>query len=253
MKINYGDNGAAAQEVLPLPAAPAIYQPQPPVAPPRIGKIFSAGFHMAVGMLLLMLALFSAETFAPENMRPSAVMGGYQGRLQVEIRARDLETQAMYDAWVQQAQISVNQQQVGYQGQVQAIIANYQAAYERARLFAEATTRIQQDYTHQIMIQKRQQQEGSGTVLNWAETLANVLRPFDPNTAEKIDEYADDLYTRMRSKLDDAVQQGITINIEGWDTGLPSPEQVRADLEKVKPIVIPAPPRISRDAKQARN
>lgn len=253
MKINYGDNGEAAQEVLPLPAAPAIYQPQPPVAPPRGRKLVSAGFHMFFGMVLLMLALFSAETLAPENMRPSAVMGGYQGRLQVEIRAHDLETQAKYDAWVQQAQISVGQQQVGYQGQVQAIVANYQAAYERARLFSDATARIQQDYAHVVLVQKQQQQAGSTKVVSMAQVLADIVRPFSSDTAEKIDEYADDLYTRMRSKLDDAVQQGITINIEGWDTGLPSPEQVRADLEKVKPVVIPAPPRISRDAKQARN
>ncbi len=253
MKINYGDNGEATQEVVPLPAAPAIYQPQPPVAPLRSRKLVSAGVGGICGFVLSATALFGAETLAPADYKPSAILGGYQGRYQAEIRAHDLETQAKYDAWVQQAQISVGQQQVGYQGQVQAVIANYQAAYERARLFSDATARIQQDYAHVVLVQKQQQQAGSTKVVSMAQVLADIVRPFSPNTAEKIDEYADDVSGRLREKLDASIQQGVTIDVMGWDTGLPSPEQVRADLEKVKPIVIPAPPRISRDAKQARN
>jgi len=40
----------------------------------------------------------------------------------------------------------------------------------------------------------------------------------------------------------------VTIEVEGWDTNLPSPETVRAELGKVKPIIIPSPPRIHRMA-----
>lgn len=248
MKISYGDNGAAKQEVLPpVVSAPTPYQPQPPVAPPRSRKLVSAGVGGMFGVMLSAAVLFGTETLAPADYKPSAIMGGYQGRLAAEVRARELETQAKYDAWIQQAQISIAQQQVGYQGQVQAVVANYQAAYERARLFSDATARIQQDYAHQVMVQKRQQQQPSTTVVSWAQVLADVLRPFDPETSQNIEDYADDTSQRLRDKLDDSIQQGVTVDVAGWDTGLPSPDAVRADLGKVKPIVIPPPPHISRD------
>lgn len=251
MKISYGTDGTAQQQDAPPPVP--VYQPQPPIAPPRIGKIFSAGFYMFFGMVLLALALFGTETLAPADYKPSAMMGGYQGRFQAEIRAHELETQAKYDAWMQQAQISIAQQQAGYQGQVQAVIANYQATYERARLFSDATARIQQDYAHVVLMQKQQQQAGSTKVVSMAQVLADIVRPFLPDAADKIDDYANDVSGRLRDKLDASIQQGVTIDVAGWDTGLPSPEQVRADLGAIKPIVIPPPPHISRDRPEGQN
>ena len=136
---------------------------------------------------------------------------------------------------------------------MQGVITNYQAAYERARVFSEATARIQQDYVHQTMVQRQQQQQGSTTVVSWAQMLADVVRPFDPYTSDRIDSYADDVSSRLRGKLDASVQQGITIDVTGWNTGLPTPEAVRADLSAITPIVIPPPPHISRDNPQGQD
>lgn len=250
MKISYEENGTAQQDV--LPPVPA-YQPLPPVVPPRPRKLVSAGMNMMVGVLLAGCALFGAETLAPADYKPSAIMGGYQGRLAAEVRARELETQARYDAWIQQAQVSIAQQQAGYQGQVQAIIANYQAAYDRARVFSDATARIQQDYVHLTMAQKQQQQAGSTMVVSWAQMLADILRPIDAAVSDMVDSYADDVSARLRGKLDASIEKGITIDVAGWNTGLPSPDQVRAEIGGIKPIVIPPPPHISRDAPEPRD
>lgn len=248
--ISYDGNGTAQQDSLP---PVSVYQPQPLGAPKRARKLVSAGVGMMFGVMMSGVLLFGAETLAPPDYKPSAIMGGYQGRLQAEIRARELETQARYDAWMQEVQVSVAQQQAGYQGHVQGVITNYQAAYERARVFSEATARIQQDYVHQTMVQRQQQQQGSTTVVSWAQMLADVVRPFDPYTSDRIDSYADDVSSRLRGKLDASVQQGITIDVTGWNTGLPTPEAVRADLSAITPIVIPPPPHISRDNPQGQD
>lgn len=247
MKISYGNDGTAQQDIVPVVPPPPPYQPLPPPLPPRRNRIVSAGGNMMVGALLLSCGVFGAETLAPPDYKPSAILGGYQGRMAAEVRARELETQAKYDAWIQQAQISIAQQQVGYQGQVQAVVANYQAAYDRARLFSDATARIQQDYSRQVLSQKRQQQDSSSGLVNLAQLGADLFRPFDPAISENLQTYADETSARLRERLDDSIQQGITVDVEGWDTGLPSPDAVRADLDKLKPIVIPPPPRISRD------
>ena len=250
MKISYEENGTAQQDV--LPPVP-VYQPLPPVAPPRPRKLVSAGMNMMAGVLLTGCVLFGTETLAPADYKPSAIMGGYQGRLAVEVRARELETQAKYDAWVQQAQVSIAQQQASYQGQVQAVLGNYQAAYDRARVFSEATARIQQDYVHLTVAQKQQQQAGSSAVVSFTQMLADVLRPFDADASGKIEAYSEDVSNRLRGKLDASIRQGMTIDVAGWDTGLPSPVVVQAQLATIRPIVIPPPPHISRDAPEARN
>lgn len=242
--ISYDENGGTRQDAFPPLAA---YQPQPPVAPARGRKLVSAGVGMMFGVVMSGAVLFGAETLAPPDYKPSAIMGGYQGRLQAEIRARELEIQAVYDAWAQEVQVSVAQQQAGYQGEVQAVLANYQAAYERARVFSEATARIQQDYVRMTMEQRQRQQQGSSSVVSWAQMFADVLRPFDPYTSDKIDAYADDVSGRLRGKLDASIQQGATIDVAGWNTGLPSPQDVQAVLNSIQPIVIPPPPHISRD------
>lgn len=251
MKISYGNDGTAQQDIVPaLPPPPPPYQPLPPPLPPRRNRIVSAGANMMVGALLLSCGVFGAETLAPPDYKPSAILGGYQGRMAAEVRARELETQAKYDGWIQQAQISIAQQQVGYQGQVQAVVANYQAVYDRARLFSEATARIQQDYSRQVLSQKRQQQDSSSGLVNLAQLGADLFRPFDPTISENLQTYADETSSRLRERLDDSIQQGITVDVEGWDTGLPSPDAVRADIARIKPIVIPPPPRISRDPRE---
>ena len=245
--IEYGE-GTPRQDYDPAFLPVPMYQPQPPVAPPAPKPRMSAGMGMIGGVLLSAAALFGAETLTPFAYKPSTVMGDYHGNMAAQTRAQELEVQAMYDEWVQKAQISVIQQQEDFRTQLNAVLANYQAAYDRARIFSDATAKMQQDYMHQVMVQKREQQTGSSSVINLAQVLADVLRPFSPELSDQFDTYADDTAARLRAKLDDAVQNGVTIEVEGWDTNLPSPETVRAELGKVKPIIIPSPPRIHRMA-----
>lgn len=105
-------------------------------------------------------------------------------------------------------------------------------------------------YSRQLLSQKRQQQDSSSGLVNLAQLGADLFRPFDPTISENLQTYADETSARLRERLDSSIQQGITVDVEGWDTGLPSPDAVRADIARIKPIVIPPPPRISRDPRE---
>jgi hypothetical protein len=245
--INYHDDGNGAGDG--APALP-VHQPRHPAAimmPPRrrrVPAVLQAAF-VSVATAGLFITL---EVTAPIAAKPSTWLGSYNGRLVAETNAHQLETHAKYEGWAKQVELSVAQQNEAYRTSLQAIGVSYQMAHERARMYADATAKMQQDYTHQRMAQTQTMQSGDIAVVNLARIFGNLAVFVDPNAAQTAHAYADTISDRLKKELDEAVQTGVLVKVDGWDLNLPPPADVTAKINAVPPLKLPPLPEISRDA-----
>ncbi|UBS31534.1 hypothetical protein LBX01_08385 [Altererythrobacter sp. N1] len=244
--IDYGGEAPQQGGMATLPPQ-ATGQPFQIVMPPQKKRI-SAGAGMFFGIILCGAALYGAEMFAPPDYRPSTITGSYGGRYAAEIKAHDLETQAAFLDWAEEVKVSVAQQQEQYRAAAQGILTNYQAAYDRTRIYAQTTAQLQQDYVHQRTEIARQQQGTDALVINLARLWGRVANVIEPGGGDDALAYADQVGGQLQQELTSAVQNGVTVSVEGWDTGLPPPSQVQADIDRMAPISFPDLPEISRDA-----
>ena len=159
--MDYG--GDAPQQSGAVAAPPMVAgHPYQVVMPPQKKRV-SAGTGMFFGIILCGGILYGAEMFAPAELRPSTATGSYGGRYAAEIKAHDLETHAEFMDWAEEVKVSVAQQQEQYRAAAQGMLNNYQAAYDRSRIYAQTTAQLQQDYVNQRTDIARQQQ-GTETV-----------------------------------------------------------------------------------------
>jgi len=92
------------------------------------------------------LALASAEKYAPDTWRPSTIIGTYDARITSAVKAAELNQQARFEAWAAQVKVASDQNAEAYRAAMNASVANYQAGYDRAKIYAEAATRMQGQY-----------------------------------------------------------------------------------------------------------
>ncbi len=71
---------------------------------------------------------------------------------------------------------------------------------------------------------------------------ANALEAGSGNDALA---YSDAMSRDLSNRMTAAAVEGSSINVTGWDTGLPSPETVRAEITRLRPVPIPPPPVLS--------
>ena len=244
--LDYGADGASQSGVVAIPPQ-AAGQPFQIVMPPQKKRI-SAGAGMIAGVILSVGALYAVETFAPEALRGSTFVGSYGGRVEAEIKAHDLETQAKFLDWAEEVKVSVAQQQEQYRAAAQGMLTNYQAAYDRSRIYAQTTAQIQHEYVQQRTDIARQQQGTDNLIVNLARLYGHGANFVEPGAGNSALEFADQIGEQMQDEVTEAVRTGATISIEGWDTGLPPPSQVRADIDRMPPVKFPDLPKISRDA-----
>ena len=243
------DYGGDAPQQSGMVVAPQMVagQPYQVVMPPQKKRV-SAGVGMFIGMILCIAILYLAEMFAPPELRPSTLTGSYSGRYSAEIKAHDLETHAAYQDWAEEVKVSVAQQQEQYRAAAQGMLNNYQAAYDRSRIYAQTTAQLQQDYVNQRTDIARQQQGTDQLVVNMARLWGRVVNVIEPGSGDDALAYADSIGSELQDELNSAVQNGVTVSVDGWDTGLPPPAEVRATIEAMPPIEFPDLPEISRDA-----
>ncbi|WP_328277857.1 hypothetical protein [Sphingobium sp.] len=246
MKISYGDDGSAEQANVPALPSPIPQAAQPPVIymqPP--GPRIPAAVSFLGSILMAGAAFFGAEYYAPDALKPSTLMGTYDARLTATVRAAELQQNARYENWAEQVRMAAAQNNQEYQAMTQAVLSNYNATYDRARMYAEATTQLQQAYAqHRVSIARSAQSSDTG-LTNFARSLGRIISLFDPELGRGPLEYADSLTEELQGELDDAVQSGVLIEVEGWDTNIPSPDAVRQQLDRYRPLQIPPVPPLS--------
>ncbi|MEP2987361.1 MAG: hypothetical protein ABJN65_12040 [Parasphingorhabdus sp.] len=232
--------------------AQAVQTPNPAfpfqiVAPPQ-KRFISAGVGMALGVMLCAAALYAAEMLAPLEFRPSTFTGAYSGRYVAEIKAHELETQAEFEDWAAEVKVSAEQQQEQYRAIAQSVLQNYQATYDRTKIFADATAKLQQAYVQQSMDVTRSQQDMDVTVVNFARLFGRLAGLADPELGQSAIDYADNISGQLQDEIDRTVSNGVTVDVDGWDIDLASPKEVQKALDNVAPIKFPDMPAISRDA-----
>lgn len=241
MSYNLNYDGERPEQIGPL----VPLQGQPPqleVFRPR-SRLRIPGFvKTAFTMGMVAGVFFAAEAYAPSPYKPSTIVGTYEGRIEAAVRASQFQQQAEFDAWIEEVKLVNAQNQQQYQAATQASLAYYQASYERARVFAQATAQMQGVLTQaQIALTNRTQRSESGLV-DFIRGVGRVVDVLSPGSGKPALDYADGLTREMAADLNAAAQRGITLSIEDWDTNLPSPQAVQAELASIQPRPLPARP-----------
>lgn len=228
--------------------------PSPPVALPPIQTFYPERRTVIPGIVktgatLVVAAgiFFGIETFAPYPFKPSTLVGSYDARIEAEVKAAQLQQQAAYDDWLEEVRLVNAQNLESYRSANQAALGYYQASYDRARVYAEATARMQGDLANAQMRLASQTRGGERGLANASRTLGQVINLFAPGSGDAAIQYGDDLADMLTDDLNRAAQSGAPISIEGWDANLPSPDAVQAELSRIEPLPLPAPPRLSDD------
>lgn len=209
----------------------------------RVGFAVPSIVKTAATFLTGAAFFFGAEAYAPDGFRPSDLMGTYEGRITSAVKAAELEQQGKFDAWAGQVKVSVDQQVEQYRNQNQLTLAHYQAAMERAKIFVDATTRIQGQYVAYRMQQTQSQQATDIAVINWARLFGRIANGLEDGAGDAALNYSRNLGNELSTELTDAANGGATISVNGWDTGLPTIDDAQREIQRLKPITIPSPPK----------
>lgn len=244
-QIEYDDTGS--RQAGALSNLPAVSRPRnievidEPRRRFRIPSILKTASVFALGAL----ALAGAEKYAPDTWRPSTIVGTYDARVASAVKAAELNQQAQLDAWAAQARIATEQNAEQYRAAMAATNANYQAVYDRAKIYAEAATRIQGEYARMRMSQENAQSGAETGIINFVRMIGHGANALEAGSGNDALAYSDAMSRDLSNRMTAAAVEGSSINVTGWDTGLPSPESVRAEIARFRPVPIPPPPVLS--------
>lgn len=244
-QIEYDDTGS--RQAGALSNLPAVSRPRnievidEPRRRFRIPSILKTASVFALGAL----ALAGAEKYAPDTWRPSTIVGTYDARVASAVKAAELNQQAQLDAWAAQARIATEQNAEQYRAAMAATNANYQAVYDRAKIYAEAATRIQGEYARMRMSQENAQSGAETGIINFIRMIGHGANALEAGSGNDALAYSDAMSRDLSNRMTAAAVEGSSINVTGWDTGLPSPESVRAEIARFRPVPIPPPPVLS--------
>lgn len=192
---------------------------------------------------------FGAEALAPANFKPSHLVGSYEAAISEQVKAAELRQQAKFDSYVKQVELANAQNVEQYKANAQAVLAGYNASWDRAKIFADATAKIQTQYVAYRMDQVRNRQSPDIGIANLARLWGRVANVMSPGSGDSAMEYSNRLGAELEAGLTAAAQNGQQISVEGWDTDLPSPAEVEQRLAALKPAPLPPPPSFAVETK----
>lgn len=188
---------------------------------------------------------FGAEALMPVDLKPSSLVGTYDARLQAQVEAATNQEKAKYEAWAKRVELVNAQNTDRYRAATQGVLQHYTATYDRAKVFADATARIQAMYVQARIAQRQVQQSGDQSIISLTRMFGRLFNVLEPGSGDAALGYAEGLSRELQAELNDAAQNGQTISVEGWNTDLPDPAQVQAQLDALKPEPLPPLPELS--------
>lgn len=187
---------------------------------------------------------YGAELYAPPEYRPSTVMGLHDARIASAVKAAELEQQARFDEYAGQMKLAVEQTIQQYKAATEGTLANYGAVYDRGKIIASTSAQIQTAYVNQEMQRKNAERSGDVAIINFSRIVGRGLDLLEEGSGNGAKEYADQLSNELSSEILAATRSGVQADLGQWNAGLPTPEQVRQQIESIKPLQLPLPPRL---------
>jgi len=223
------DANAGGAELPPRATRPARadYHDLPDLYEPsrrRLHPMLVAGF-VFIGVSA---AFYGAEATLPPGYKPSHFIGGYTRAIAQARSEGELAARIGYDGRLKVIETAA----VAWQERCRAGFQNfnnlYQAAYQRANTFAQATVDMQKQYASVRYNFVQSSLGGEMSAANMATSFGYIFGLFDPELGRQSMEFAEAARQQALSKLDDTARSGMTISIEGWDSGLPDPSSLPA-------------------------
>lgn len=245
-RIDYtGDNSDNGNAVVEggnaAPEIRYVEMPRRGFAIPSIVKT-TAAFLMAGGVF------FAAEAYAPPQYRPSTIMGTYDARVTAAVKASELQQQAKLELWSANAKLAVAQHEQQYKAATDGVLGNFSAAYEQNKIVKSALMQMQNGYVQQVMGQVIARQQTDNSVLNVTRLWGRVANAFEEGAGDPALNYADNLSTELSNELLAATRAGVQVDLTDTENALPTPEEVRAELAKIKPLELPPLPKFGAEA-----
>lgn len=128
------------------------------------------------------------------------------------------------------------------------MLGNFTAAYERNKVVKSALMQMQNNYVQQVMGQVVARQQTDNTVINLSRVWGRIRNGIEQGSGDSALAYADNLGAELSAELLAATRAGVQVKLSEDDKPLPTPEEVRADLAKVKPLELPPLPRFGAEA-----
>lgn len=210
--------------------------------PFRLPAIVNTGLSIVFAGVIF----FSVERFAPHDFRPSTLVGGYEASIDMQLKAAELNEQARFENYMAELRIATENHNKEVEKLLESVLAHYAEVYARGRIIAQAATDIQGRYVAARMAQAEATQSADVGVTNLAVLVARGLNLYQPGMGDDALAYAETRRKELADALTKAAQDGASIDVTGWDAGLPSPEEVARELNSVPLMKIPEAPPLAR-------
>jgi hypothetical protein len=254
-EVEYGQDGNVQINRVPQQSQRAMpqdqrgYYPQPPYGYPpykepfRVPAVVNTVFSIALAAALF----FGAQRYAPHDLKPSTMVGGFEAEVGAQMKAAELNEQARFASWEAEVKVAVETQAKQNEMMLQGILQNYQAVYDRAKIMAEAANNYQGKYLDARIAQTTAVQSTETGLVSISKLIGLGFNLIEPGSGDAALEYAENLNVGLVAGLTQAAQEGVRVDLTtDWNIGLPPPSEVQAMVASVRPVQIPKPPTLSR-------
>lgn len=255
-EVEYDDNGTAQINRMPQ-QQPNRAIPQdayggqhyaPPYGYPPYKQQMRVPAIVNTGLTIIVAAacFFGMERFAPHDLKPSTLVGGFESSVGAQLKAAELNEQARFTAYEGEMKLAVETQAKQNEMLLQSILQHYQAVYDRAKMMTEAANTYQGKYLDARIRQVDAIQSTDTAVVSIARLAGRGLNLLEPGSGDEALEYADNITEGLEAGLTKAAQEGVRVDMTGWNYGIAAPTEIQAMMASVKPTQLPKPPNLAR-------
>ncbi len=201
--------------------------------------------NTAFTLIIAGVVFFGMERFAPHDLKPSTNVGGFEASVGAQMKAAELNEQARFAAFEAETKLAVETQAKQNELMQQSILAHYQAVYDRAKTMTEAANNYQGKYLDARISQVTSVQSADTGIVTISKLIGRGLNLIEPGSGDAALDYADNITEGLEAGLTEAARDGVRVDLTDWYYGLPSPAEVKAQLQSVAPVKLPTPPRLS--------
>jgi hypothetical protein len=221
---------------------PHTYHPEHYRPPFRVPAIVNTGLTLTIAAVIF----FGMERYAPHDLKPSTNVGGFEASVGAQMKAAEVNEQARFASFEGEMKLAVETQAKQNEMLLQSILQHYQAVYDRAKMMTEAANTYQGKYLDARIRQVDAIQSTDTAVVSIARLAGRGLNLLEPGSGDEALEYADNITEGLEAGLTKAAQEGVRVDMTGWNYGIAAPTEIQAMMASVRPTQLPKPPNLAR-------